>query len=312
MLDPQVRNLLEQTQARNLPAPHDIPLTDAREAYRNGRVALQPTAPDIGSSRDFTVAGPAGNLAVREYRPRGSHSDERLGALVYFHGGGWIFGDIDTHDILCRTLSNQSGCALYSVDYRLAPESPFPGAVDDALTATRWIFENADSLLIDNSRIGVGGDSAGGNLAAVVSLALRDSLGPQPAFQLLIYPVTDMYCSLPSHKENGNGYMLTSASIEHYKSHYLKESENGNWRASPLRADNHADLPPALIVTAGFDPLRDEGLAYADKLSAAGTSAQYVCFSRMIHGFMAMSGVLDEGKTAIGLCAAVMRDRLVS
>ena len=312
MLDPQARNLLDLIDARNLPALNALPPAEARKAYRDGRAALQPPAPEVASSRDFEVPGPGGSLTVREYRPQGGTPDQTLGALVYLHGGGWVIGDIDTHDTLCRLLSNQSGCAVYSVDYRLAPESPFPGPANDALAATRWVFDNAESLSIDPLRIGIGGDSAGGNLSAVACLAMRDSGGPRPAFQLLIYPGTDMHPSHASHKENGEGYMLTSASIEYFASHYLKASEYDDWRASPLLAGSHADLPPALVITAGFDPLRDEGLAYADRLSEAGNSVQYVSFSRMIHGFLTMSGVLDEAKTAITLCAAVMRERLGS
>lgn len=310
MLDPQAQNLLDLIAARNLPPVEQLPPIGAREAYVLSCQATGPAVPEVASTRDIEVPGPAAPITIREYRPLDSTPGEVLGALVYIHGGGYVIGDLETHDSLCRLLANKSGCAVYSVDYRLAPEAPFPAAVDDSIAAVRWVFDNAETLSIDPARIGVGGDSAGGNLTAVSCLALRDAGGPRPAFQLLIYPGIDMHRSMPSHKENAEGYILTAATIDYFVGHYLDESEYDDWRASPLYAASHADLPPALVVTAGFDPLRDEGAAYADKLSAAGNSVQYVHFPRMVHGFMTMSGVLDEASVAITMCAAVMRERL--
>ncbi len=312
MLDPQAQNLLDLIAARGLPPVNELPPVEARAAYRLSCEATGPAVPDVASTRDFEVPGPDAPIAIREYRPLGSADGEALGALIYIHGGGYVIGDLETHDTLCRLLSNQSGCAIYAVDYRLAPESRFPAAVDDSLAAVRWIFDNASTLAIDPLRIGIGGDSAGGNLTAVSCLAMRDSGGPRPAFQLLVYPGIDMDCAMPSHKENAEGYILTSETIDYFLDHYLDPAEYDDWRASPLRAANHADLPPALVITAGFDPLRDEGAAYADKLSAAGNSVHYVHFPRMVHGFLTMSGILDEAKTAITLCAAIMRERLGS
>jgi acetyl esterase len=238
-------------------------------------------------------------------------ADTLLPVLVYFHGGGWTIGDLDTHDVLCRDLANGSGCAVVSVDYRMAPEHPFPAAVDDCLAATRWVRANAVSLRVDARRLAVGGDSAGGNLAAVVCLALRDGGDALPAFQLLIYPATDMRAVAPSHTTNAQGYVLTADSIAYYRGHYIADpAQWTDWRASPLLAGDHGRLPPALVVTAGFDPLRDEGRQYADALSGAGTKAEYVCFERQIHGFITMGRVIDEANTAVALCAAALRRAL--
>jgi acetyl esterase len=194
------------------------------------------------------------------------------------------------------------------VDYRLGPEQRFPAAVDDCVAATRWVRAQADALALDASRLAVGGDSAGGNLAAVVCLVLREGGEPLPAFQLLIYPATDMRAVAPSHTSNGQGYLLTRDSIAYYRGHYLAEAAQWtDWRASPLLASDHRGLPPALVLTAGFDPLRDEGLQYANALSAAGVPAQYVCFERQIHGFITMGRLLEEANTAVELCAGALR-----
>jgi acetyl esterase len=231
--------------------------------------------------------------------------------VVYFHGGGWVIGDLDTHDVLCRELANGSGAAVVAVDYRMGPEHRFPAAVDDCLAATRWLQREAIRLGLDPRRIAVGGDSAGGNLAAVVCLALRDAGAPAPAFQLLIYPATDMRRQAPSHRTNGEGYLLTHETISYFHDHYIDNAAHDlDWRASPLLAPNLGGLPPALVISAGFDPLRDEGLAYAEALTAAGNRAAYVCFERQIHGFITMGRVLDEAHTAVALCAAELRRAL--
>jgi acetyl esterase len=227
-----------------------------------------------------------------------------LAALVYFHGGGWVIGDLDTHDVLCRELANGSGCAVVSVHYRLAPEHRFPAAVDDALAATRWVRANAASLAIDATRLAVGGDSAGGNLAAVVAIAERDA-GAKLAFQLLIYPATDQRAGHPSHSANAQGYLLTSDSIRYYHDHYLGDrGHDTDWRASPLLARDLSGLPPALVITAGFDPLRDEAMDYAVRLTAAGSRCAYVCYERQIHGFVTMGRLLDEARSAVALAGA--------
>jgi acetyl esterase len=201
--------------------------------------------------------------------------------------------------------------AVVAVDYRLGPEARFPAAVDDCVEATRWVQAQARGLGLDATRLAVGGDSAGGNLAAVVALVLRDAGDPAPACQLLIYPATDQRAGAPSHTRNGQGYLLTADSIAYYRGHYIGSDEQwADWRASPLLASDLTRLPPALVLTAGFDPLRDEGRQYADALSAAGNRVQYICFERQIHGFITMSKVLDEARSAVALCAAVLRETL--
>jgi acetyl esterase len=231
-----------------------------------------------------------------------------LPLLVYFHGGGWTIGDLDTHDVPCRQLALAGDCAVLSVDYRLAPEHRFPAAVDDCVAATRWARAQAASLCIDAARIAVGGDSAGGNLAAVVAIAERDAGAPPLSAQLLIYPATDMRALAPSHRTNAQGYLLTADSIAYYRGHYMADEASwSDWRASPLLASDLTRLPPALVITAGYDPLRDEGRQYADALSAAGVRVQTVCFERQVHGFFAMSGVIDEAASAVALAGAVLQ-----
>ena len=303
MLDPQAKALIDFLTERQVPPVHTMPPAEARRIYLERRGFTQPPAPEVAEVRDLSCDG---GVPLRLYRP----SAGRLPLLVYFHGGGWTIGDLDTHDVLCRQLALEAGCVVLSVDYRLAPEHRFPAAVDDCITATRWAHGHADELGIDPSRIAVGGDSAGGNLAAAVCIALRGT--PQaPAFQLLIYPATDMRAVAPSHTSNGQGYLLTADSIAYYRGHYLADmAQCADWRASPLLAPDLSGLPPALVITAGFDPLRDEGRQYADALSAAGTKAQYVCFERQIHGFILMGRVLDEAATAVSLCASSLRRAL--
>ena len=311
MLHPQAQALLRLMEERGVPPTHTLAPPQARAAYLERRGFTQPDRPEVGAVRDLEARGPAGPIPLRSYRPAGSSPDLALPVLVYFHGGGWVIGDLDTHDTLSRQLSNSSGCAVIAVDYRLAPEHPFPAAVDDALAATRWIRQQAASLRIDPARMAVGGDSAGGNLAAVVALAARDAGDLPLAFQLLVYPATDQRRGAPSHTSNGQGYLLTRESMDYYHRHYLGGPEHDmDWRASPLLAANHAGLPPAFVLTAGYDPLRDEGLQYAQKLSEAGTRTALVCFERQIHGFILMGRVLDEANTAVQLCAAQLKEAL--
>jgi len=224
--------------------------------------------------------------------------------LVYYHGGGWTIGDLDTHDVLCRELCNGSRAVVVAVDYRMAPEHRFPTAVDDAIAATAWVRRQASELGVDAARLAVGGDSAGGNLAAVVAIAARDAGDLPIAYQLLIYPATDMRRGHPSHSANGSGYLLTTETISYYHDHYIVDPAHDlDWRASPLLHPDLSRLPPALVLTAGFDPLRDEGFEYANRLAAAGNRATYVCFERQIHGFITMGKVIDEANAAVTLCA---------
>ena len=313
MLDPQAQALLDLMKKRGVPATNELTPIEARQAYRDRRFYTQPDPPAVGNVQDLSADGPHGPIPLRSYRPAGSDVETVLPALIYFHGGGWVIGDLDTHDVLCRELCNLSGCAVIAVDYRIGPEHRFPAAIDDAIAATHWVWRQAAGLCIDPARVALGGDSAGGNISAAVCIALRDTPwapGVQPAFQLLVYPATDMRAVAPSHTENGQGYLLTSDVIAYFRSHYLDEAQYTDWRASPLLAESLSGLPPALVLTAGFDPLRDEGLAYANGLSAAGVPCQYVCFARQIHGFLPMGRVLDEARTAVRLCADVLRQHL--
>lgn len=302
---PQVAAILERVACSPLPPYHSVSPFVARRVYRDTRAALAPAPQDV-SKAQLLVAD--GKVAFRAYRPAEASNEEKLPALVYFHGGGWTIGDLDTHDALCRQLANGARCAVFSVDYRLAPEYPFPAAIEDSVAATEYISANAASLSIDAERIAVGGDSAGGNLAAVVALHARNIGGPALAFQLLIYPATDQRCQSGSHARNGEGFLLTKASIAFFRGCYLPRSEDWvDWRASPLLAKDLSGLPPALVLTAGFDPLVDEGRAYAERLAAEGTQATYRLYEDMVHGFILFGGVLDTANEAVAECCAALR-----
>ncbi|MCY7317993.1 MAG: alpha/beta hydrolase [Ramlibacter sp.] len=311
MLHPQARALLQLIEEKGLPPTHTLSPAEARHWYRERRFVSQPPPPAVAQSVDLKAPGPGGDIALRLVRPVGSAPATRLPVLVYYHGGGWVIGDLDSHDTLCRELANGSGCAVVAVDYRMGPEHRFPAAVDDVIAATRWVHANAAALDLDGSRIAVGGDSAGGNLAAVVAIAARDSGDLPLAFQLLIYPATDMRRGAPSHQSNGQGYLLTRDTITYFHDHYIDDASHDlDWRASPLLHPDLSKLPPASVLTAGYDPLRDEGLQYAQALSEAGNRAALVCFERQIHGFITMGKVIDEANTAVALCAAQLRHAL--
>jgi len=296
---PQVQALLERVARSPLPPYHTVSPFVARRIYRDTRAALAPKAPALPEVRLLAFQ----TFAMRIYRPV---LGEALPALVYFHGGGWTIGDVDTHDALCRQLALGARCVVFSVDYRLAPEHPFPVAVEDCFAATRYVAEHADELKV--RAIAVGGDSAGGNLAAVVSLLARDAGAPAIAFQLLVYPATDQRCATPSHERNAEGYLLTRDAIQYFRRHYLThERDWSDWQASPLLAKSHADLPSALVLTAGYDPLIDEGRAYADKLRAAGVAVDYREYADMVHGFVLFGGVLDTANSAVADCCAALR-----
>ncbi|HEY8607729.1 MAG TPA: alpha/beta hydrolase [Noviherbaspirillum sp.] len=310
MLHPQARALLDFIEQRGVPATHTLSPVDARNFYRERRFFTQPDPQDVAEVRDLQADGPHGAIPLRMYRPFGTAA-RILPALVYFHGGGWVIGDLDTHDTLCRELANRSGCAVIAVDYRMGPEHRFPAAVDDCLAATRWVHGQAAVLGLDAARLAVGGDSAGGNLAAVVAIAARDSGNLPLAFQLLIYPATDARRIAPSHTSNGEGYLLTRDTIRYFHDHYIADpAQDLDWRASPLLHPDLSRLPPSLVLTAGFDPLRDEGAEYAQALTRAGSKASYVCFDRQIHGFITMGKVLDEAQTAVAMCAAELARHL--
>jgi acetyl esterase len=307
--------VLERAAASLLPPHYEVPAAVARRLYRDTRAALTPDPPAVESVQLMLApcptgpAGPsAGPVPLRTYRPRGARKDEILPALVYFHGGGWVIGDLDTHDVVCRTLCNAARCTVFAVEYRKAPESPFPAAVDDCFCALSFVVGNAGALRINAKQIAVGGDSAGGNLAAVMALQAREAGGPAISHQLLIYPATDQRLGHPSIDANGEGYLLTKKSMIYFRGHYLPRGEDWlDWRASPLLATSHAGLPPATIITAGFDPLRDEGRAYSEKLKTAGVQTEYREYSGMVHGFVTMGRVLDTANAALADCAQALK-----
>jgi acetyl esterase len=310
MLHPQAAALLRLMEEKKIPPTHTLTPAQAREYYLVRRAVTQPAPQEVAAVRELKARGPAGEIPLRLYRPLGSTPNETLPVLVYYHGGGWVIGDLDTHDVLCRELCNLSGCAVVAVHYRLAPEHRFPAPIEDGIAATRWVHANASELHLDGDRLAVGGDSAGGNMAAVVALAARDQGGLPIKFQLLIYPATDARRQHRSHTTNGSGYLLTRDTVRYFHDHYIDSKDDTDWRASPLLHPNLRDLPPAFVITAGYDPLRDEGTEYAQKLTDNGNTATLVCFERQIHGFITMGKVIDEANVAVQLCAAQVKQAL--
>ena len=291
-LDPQARALVERAARSAGPALSSVGVDEARRLYRESRLAFAPPPVAVQETRDFSIAGRAGAIGARYYRPLGTKPGETPPAVVYFHGGGWTCGDLDTHDSVCRGIAAHGNCAVVAVDYRMGPEHKFPAAVEDAVTALQWVAANASSLGVDPARLVVAGESAGGNLAAVAALALRDS-GPRLAMQVLVYPVTDQAADTDSLRRFAQGYSLTRELLQWYQRNYLRdERDRSDWRASPLRAKDHSQLPPAYVITAGFDPLLDEGKAYAERLAQAGVDVTYECFEGQIHGFLPMAGAI--------------------
>jgi acetyl esterase/lipase len=310
-LDPQVQAVIEMVARSGRPAYHTLSPKDARQLFLETRPAATPTPPQIGSVRNLVAETAAGTIPLRLYRPAGVSDATPLPAYVYFHGGGWVIGDLETHDVLCRQLTAASGASVISVDYRLAPEHKFPAAADDAWAATRWVVAHGGELGLDAGRLAVGGDSAGGNLAAVVALMARDAGGPAIRQQVLIYPVTDVMRETRSCADFAEGYMLTRDSMRWFIANYLRSKDDASdWRVSPLRAPSLTGLPPALIVTAGFDPLRDEGEMYAGRLRDAGVMVDYVCYGGMVHGFAGMGKLIDTAQRAVSLIGDSLRQAL--
>jgi acetyl esterase len=248
----------------------------------------------------LAIPAPHGSIAARIYTPNLLRKANGLApCLVFFHGGGWVIGDLDSHDVVCRKLAQEGQLIVVSIDYRRAPEHKFPAAVDDAIAATRWIADNTSSLGIDASRLTVGGDSAGGNLAAVVAIAAREGEGPAIAGQVLIYPAIDFALTHPSHSEPETSILLTHSVIRWFRDHYLNSAADvHDWRASPARAKSLSGLPPAYVLTAGADPLRDEGDEYARRLSEAGIPVTHRTFPGQFHGFFTMGKLLQQANVA--------------
>jgi len=299
-LHPQVVQLLERAAKSPLPPYYEVPAHVARRIYRDTRSAVAPKSPEVAEARLLIAPGP---VALRAYRPQGTRPDEPLPALVYMHGGGWVIGDLDTHDVLCRQLANGARCAVYSVDYRLAPEHPFPAGVEDCIAAVKYVAAR-------HGQVAVGGDSAGGTLATVAALDARDRSGPKIDFQLLIYPGTDQRAGHASVTRNGEGYLLTKRAMEYFRAYYLPNPKDYlDWRASPLLAKSLAGLPPAYVITAGYDPLLDEGREYAERMAKEGVEVAYREYADMVHGFILFGGVLDTANAAVAECCERLRQR---
>ena len=298
-LDPDAAAVYAAYQAANRPPYETVTPTEARQLYLAGRVVSNPEPPELESAKPLSIPAPHGSIPARIYTPKTLRKNNGLApCLVFYHGGGWVIGDLDSHDVVCRKLAHEGELIVISVDYRLGPEHKFPAAVDDAIEATRWIAANARQLGIDAARLMVGGDSAGGNLAAVVALAARDGNGPALAGQVLIYPATDFAMTHPSHSEPETSILLTHSVIKWFKNHYLGDADINDWRASPARAKTLAGLPPAYVLTAGGDPLRDEGDEYARNLKQAGVAVTYRHFPGQFHGFFTMGKLLQQANVA--------------
>ena len=302
-LDDDVKQLLTVMSPEGAPELHELGVEEARTA-----MAAAFTAPDpepVARIEDRSFPGPAGEVAVRISWPEGAGPHP---GLVYFHGGGWVLGTLDTHEGACRSLTNAAKCVVVSVDYRLAPENKFPAGLDDCEAAVRWVVANAAELGIDANRIAIGGDSAGGNLAAAVALANKANAGPKLCHQLLVYPVIDARQNTPSYRENAAGYFLSAAAMKWFWGSYLNEAREGdNPLASPIRSTDLTGLPPATVITAEFDPLRDEGEAYAEQLAAAGIPVDCRRWDGIIHGFFQMGQFLPKGNEAVAYAAERLR-----
>lgn len=306
-VDPMIQGMLNQLNA----APRVALENMSAQVFRSQGSTFPPTTPvEVGEVRNDTIPLPDRTLPIRIYTPKSS-AGAPLPALVFYHGGGWVVGDLDSHDQICRVLSNIGKCLVISVEYRLAPEHKFPAAVDDAYDALKWIVDHADQFGVDNSRIAVGGDSAGGNLAAVAAIIAKERGTPTIAYQFLLYPSTGYKEAPPSIQENAEGYMLTSEMMNWFRKQYLNSGEElVHPYFAPILHRDLSGLPPAFIATAQFDPLRDVGEAYAEELRKNGVSVTHKNFDTLIHGFANFHGLVPAATTALEDCAQQLHDAL--
>ncbi len=308
-LDPQCQALVDAAARSGSAFDSTDPLL-VRRAYDAGTLIYCHATPPLASVANLEFAGPGDNRKVRIYRPQGVTTPSP--ALVYFHGGGWVVGNLESHDHLCRYLAAKAQVVVIAVDYRLAPEHKFPAAFDDSLAAIRWVAASAEELALDARRLAVGGDSAGGSLAAATALAVRDEGWPMLRLQLLLYPSTDFTADTASLRDNGSGYLLTRAAMEQFIDWYLPSRiARTDPRTSPQLAPDHSGLPPAFVASAEFDPLRDEAHVYADTLQRAGVAVERHCYAGMVHGFMRMGGKVDRALSALDDAAAALRAALL-
>lgn len=309
VLDPDASAVLNVFRDAGRPPYDTLTPGEARTWYLAARPIANPEPPELAAVRALTIPGPGGPIPARLYTPTAlRQADGMSPCLVFFHGGGWVIGDLDSHDVVCRTLAHEGEMLVLAVDYRLAPEHKFPAAPDDAFAAVRWIADNAVALNIDAARLVVGGDSAGGNLSAVAAIEARDAGGPKLAGQLLIYPATDFRMDHPSHREPETSCLLTHDVIRWFAAHYLSGAVDvEHWRASPARVRDLAGLPPAFVLIAGADPLRDEGDEYARRLSDAGVPVTLKTYSGQFHGFITMGKILPKATEALTEIGAWLR-----
>ncbi len=310
-IDPEVRDLLADFVSRNLPRNETLTPEEVRRASASARGrAVRPNLP-VGSVHDMIARQDGIEVAVRHYRPERHSDDEALPTLIYFHGGGWLMGNLDSHDHICRSLVREADIAVIAVDYPLSPETKFPGALLASAAAIRWIFDHAQELGVDPQRVGFGGDSSGGNLAAVLALMARDGELPQPRLQCLIYPVVDLTMAHPSYEISLKGMPLDRAAMDWFIGHYTRTPEDRrDWRASPLLVESVVGVAPAYILTAGVDILRDEAEAYALRLLDAGLAVERRQFPGQIHPFLSLAHALPTAYVALAEIGAYLRNHL--
>jgi acetyl esterase len=307
-LDPQVEFVLGLVEKADLPEFWELSPEQARELFEATVPKLDAAPQDVFRWEQQNIPGPNGEIPVRTYVPREPGEEEWLPILVFFHGGGFVIGGLDSYDSLCRNIANRADCIVVSVDYRLAPEHKFPAAPEDCYAALCWVAENAFDLDGDPDRIALAGDSAGGNLTAVTALRARDEGGPALVLHMPLYPVIGPEPETGSHHEFAEGYLLTRRNLLWFYDHYFRsDADKQDVRFSPLVAKDLSGMPPALVVVAGFDPLRDEGMAYAEALRAAGNQVTLTNYEGMIHGFLSMSDVLDQANVCLDECAAALK-----
>jgi acetyl esterase len=310
-LDPQVEALLEMSRKAGARPFEVLTPTEARAAYAAGWDVMQPPTEEVASVHDLGIPGANGELKLRIYRGMGTQADEKLPCMVFLHGGGWVIGNLQSHDRLCRALANRARICVVAVDYRLAPEHRFPAALDDSAAALKWVHDNAPKLSVAPARLGVGGDSAGGNLAAVLALMGRDGAVPTTIFQALIYPVVDLTAGSDSYRRVTSGVPLTAATMHYFINHYAPEAiDRLDWRASPLKATSLEGTPPALVVTVAHDPLCDEGRAYAQRLENEGVRVSTLHLGDHMHGMVMHGRLVSASNLVVDHVGAVIGDAM--
>lgn len=309
-LDPDAARLLQAAAEAGYPPFEALTPAQARKAYAASWGVMQTSGGEVASVVDAEIAGPAGPLAVRMYRGQGTDSQAKLPCMLFLHGGGWVIGSLESHDRLCRRIANQAGVCVVAVDYRLAPEHPFPAALDDAAAALSWLACRAADLHIDPARLAVAGDSAGGNLAAALALMSRDGELPALVFQALFYPVLDLTASSDAYRRVTEGVPLTASTMRWFIGHYTPDTQDRlDWRASPLRAKSLAGLAPALVLTVAHDPLCDEGRAYTRRLEAEGVRVTAVHCNDQMHGVLTQGRQIPAGDViADALCLTISHE----